>query len=115
MKVAITTKGPNLGCQVDPRFGRAEHLLVVDTQTGICQTHDNSANAQSPSGSGVRAGERIVNLGVQVLITGHVGPKALRVCQASGIEVFVVQAGTAQDALRAWEASELKSLTDSTA
>jgi len=31
MKIAITSTGPDLEAQVDPRFGRAQYLLVVDT------------------------------------------------------------------------------------
>jgi len=110
MKVAITTRGANLGCAIDPRFGRAEHILVVDTESGVCATHDNATRSDALSGAGVQTGKTVVDLGAKVVITGHVGPKALQVLQAAGVEVYAA-AGTAQDALRALQTGELKPVT----
>ena len=31
MKLAITSQGQGLDSQVDPRFGRAAYILIVDT------------------------------------------------------------------------------------
>ena len=53
----------------------------------------------------------VVDLGVEALITGNMGPKAMQVLQAGGVEVFVVSGGTGQDALRAFEAGELTPIT----
>ena len=108
MKVAITVKGPNLDSQVDARFGRAERILIVDTNTGLCETHDNSHPAQANSGAGVQAGKSVVDLGARALITGNVGPKAFQVLQAGGVEVYEAANRTAQDALRTLEAGELE-------
>ena len=111
MKVALTTEGANLGCQMDARFARAEHILVVDTKTGQFETHDNFDIAQAASGAGIQAGKKVVDLGVQALVTGNMGPKAFQVLQAGGVEVFLVQGGTAQDALRSLEAGTLEQIT----
>jgi predicted Fe-Mo cluster-binding NifX family protein len=108
MKVAITTKGANLGCMIDTRFGRAEHILIVDTKSGVCDTHDNSTTTDAVSGAGVQTGKTIVDLGAEAVITGHVGPKAFQVLQATGVGVYTVAGGTAQDALRAFEAGKLE-------
>ena len=108
MKVAITAKDKTLGCQMDPRFGRAAYFLIVDTDSGECEAHDNRACAQSVSGAGVQAGKNVVDLGASVLITGNMGPKALGVLQAGGVEVFAGLSGTAQNALRRFQAGQLK-------
>jgi len=34
MKIAISTSGVGPDAPVDPRFGRAKHFLVFDTETG---------------------------------------------------------------------------------
>ena len=88
MKVAITTKGATLGCAVDTRFGRAEHILLVDTNSGVCETHDNSTTADALSGAGVQTGKTVVDLGADVVITGHVGPKAFQVLQSANIKTI---------------------------
>ncbi len=108
MKVAITAENTTLGCQMDPRFGRAAYFLIVDTDSGECQAHDNRVCAQSASGAGIQAGKTVVDLGVTALLTGNMGPKALGVLQAGGVEVFAGVTGTAQDALRRFQAGELK-------
>ena len=33
MKVAVTSKGTSLDSVIDPRFGRAPYILIVDTDT----------------------------------------------------------------------------------
>ncbi len=33
MKIAITSKGKDLESEIDPRFGRAAYILVVDTDS----------------------------------------------------------------------------------
>ena len=108
MKVAITAEGTTLSCQMDPRFGRAHYFLIVDTDSGQCDAHDNAANAQSASGAGIQAGKTVVDLGVTALITGNMGPKALEVLQAGGVEIYAGVSGTAQDALRAFQAGKLE-------
>jgi predicted Fe-Mo cluster-binding NifX family protein len=110
MKVAITAKGANLGCRMEPRFGRAEHLLIVDTMTGMCDTHDNSRNAEAVSGAGVHAAKMVADWGADALLTGHVGPKAFQVLDAAGVDVYFAASGTAQDALRAFESGQLAAL-----
>lgn len=108
MKVAITSAGTTLASPMDPRFGRAQYYLIVDTDIGKFKVHDNSCNAQAATGAGIQAGKTIVDLGVKALITGNMGPKALEVLQAGGVDVYAGVTGTAQDALRAFEAGKLE-------
>jgi predicted Fe-Mo cluster-binding NifX family protein len=42
MKLAITSKGTDLDSEVDPRFGRAAYILIVDTFSLGVQVLDNS-------------------------------------------------------------------------
>ena len=95
MKVAITVKGLGLGCQLEPRFGRAEHFVIVETEYGQCELFDNTRNSRANSGAGVQTSQQILDLGVAAVITGHVGPKALQVLQAGGVDVYTRVGGTA--------------------
>ena len=49
MNIAITAQGKELSSEIDLRFGRAQWLLVVDTETGDCQAHDNTVNLNGRS------------------------------------------------------------------
>jgi len=44
MKVAVTSQGDTLDSQVDPRFGRAAYILIVDTETLEFEAFDNNEN-----------------------------------------------------------------------
>lgn len=50
MKVAMTTKGTELYSQIDQRFGRAKWLLLMDTQIGLSEAHDNTVNLNAVLG-----------------------------------------------------------------
>ncbi|MCA1793700.1 MAG: hypothetical protein LC660_07485 [Desulfobacteraceae bacterium] len=47
MKIAITSTGRDLSAEVDPRFGRAAYILVVDTDTLDFEIIDNAENKNS--------------------------------------------------------------------
>jgi predicted Fe-Mo cluster-binding NifX family protein len=108
MNVAITAQGTGLDSPVEPRFGRARYLLLVELETGRFRVHDNAQNADAPQGAGVQSAQALANLGTQVLLTGIVGPKALATLQAAGISVYVGVTGTVTQALAAFRAGQLQ-------
>jgi predicted Fe-Mo cluster-binding NifX family protein len=99
MKVAVTAQGGGLGSELDPRFGRAKWFVVVDTETGEHVAIDNSAGAGAPSGAGVAAGQRVIEAGVDAVITGHCGPNAESVLKAAGIDIVERVGCTVQEAV----------------
>ena len=107
MKVAITSQGPETTSPVDPRFGRARYFVVVDTETNEATAHDNSQNLNAMQGAGVQAGQNVVSLGVQAVVTGNVGPKAFRALQAGGVAIYTGASGTVADALADLKAGRL--------
>ena len=66
MKIAITSTGKDLDAQVDPRFGRCQYFLVVDTDTMEFEAFEN-ANAQNSGGSGIQAGQFMAQKDVQAV------------------------------------------------
>ena len=66
MKIAVTSQGPDLNSQVDPRFGRTKNFIVVDTDTEEFSVHDNSQNLNAAQGAGIQAGRTVAELGVEV-------------------------------------------------
>ncbi len=112
MKIAITTQGQDLSSQLDPRFGRAKWLIVVDTETGDFQAHDNTVNVNAAQGAGIQTGQNIANLGADAVITGNVGPNAFKTLNTANVKVFLSKASTAQEVLELFKESKLQEVTE---
>jgi len=108
MKVAVTSQGADLASEVDPRFGRAKFFIVVDTETGRSTTHDNAQNLNAVQGAGIQAAQNAVNLGVDAVITGSVGPKAFTTLQAGNVKAYIGATGSVTAAVEQLEAGQLE-------
>ena len=97
MKVVITAQGNELSSEVDLRFGRAQYLIVMDTETGDFQAHSNTVNLNAAQGAGIQTGRNVAEFGVEALITGNVGPNAFRTLSAAGVKVFLSEKQTVAD------------------
>ncbi len=86
-RVAVTSEGPTLDDQVDPRFGRAGGFVVVDLDTMETRYIDNGQTQMMSQGAGIQAAQLIAGAGADCLLTGYVGPKAFEALSAVGIKV----------------------------
>ncbi len=114
MKIAVTAQGRDLDAAVDPRFGRATCFVVVDTETGAFSVTDNAQNLNAPQGAGIQAGKNVVDLGVEALITGNVGPKAFATLTAAGIAIHTGATGSVGEAIEQFKAGALESAAGAT-
>ena len=108
MKLAITSTGKELDSNLDPRFGRTAYFIVVDPDTMAFEVVENSQNLNLPQGAGIQAGKTIADHHVDVLITGHCGPKAFKVLQNAGVEVMTGAGGKVIDAIAQFNNGELE-------
>lgn len=108
MNIAITSFGPELTSGVDPRFGRTCCFLVIDTETGEFSCVDNKQNLAAAQGAGIQAGKTVVDLGVDAVITRHVGPKAFSTLEAGGVSVYTGATGTVAHAVEQFKAGQLQ-------
>lgn len=108
MKLAVTAQGADMDAAVDPRFGRAKYFVVVDAESGEWRAVDNAVNLNAAQGAGIQAAQAVAALGVQAVLTGQVGPKALVALQAGKVAVFAGAAGTVRQAVEDWKAGRLK-------
>ena len=86
-RIAVTSEGPDFSDAVDARFGRAGGLVLVDLATMATTYVDNGSAQALAQGAGIRAVENLVQAGAQIIMTGHVGPKAFTALKAVGIRV----------------------------
>jgi predicted Fe-Mo cluster-binding NifX family protein len=107
MKILVTAKGKTLDAPIDPRFGRAEVFLVLDTDSQALEAVDNRAGREAAQGAGILAAEQAVTLGAEVVLTGHCGPNSFRALTAAGVKVFSGLSGTAREAVESFQAGRL--------
>lgn len=107
MKIVVTSKGRTLEDAVDPRFGRAAYFIVIDSETGAFEAHDNAQNLNASQGAGIQAAQSVVNLGADALVSGHCGPRAFQVLSSAGVKIFNTNAGTVAEAVEEFRAGSL--------
>ncbi|MBL4904367.1 MAG: NifB/NifX family molybdenum-iron cluster-binding protein [Desulfocapsa sp.] len=100
MTIAITATGNTLDSMVDPRFGRAAWILIIDTKTNqLIESIDNTAGKEAAHGAGIAAAAQVADKGVEALLTGRVGPKALPVLEKAGVQTINDISGSVLEAI----------------
>ncbi len=107
MKVCISATTNDLNAPIDPRFGRAQGFLLVDTDTMAFEYVDNQGIMAS-GGAGTKAAQLIVDKGAQAVLTGNVGPNAFNALCTAGIPIYVGLTGTAREAVEKFKQGLLK-------
>jgi predicted Fe-Mo cluster-binding NifX family protein len=77
---------------MDPRFGRAVGFLVLDERGSIVQYAENP-HKDAGHGAGPAAAGLMHELGVEAVISGEFGPKALSALTALGIAPYLAPPG----------------------
>lgn len=103
MRIAVTSKGTDLESLVDPRFGRAKYILVIDTESYEYKVLDNSENTNALKGAGIQAAAMVSDNDAEVVFTGFCGPNAFKTLTMAGIKVVNNVAGTVRDAVKAFQ------------
>ncbi|PIE68559.1 MAG: dinitrogenase iron-molybdenum cofactor biosynthesis protein [Deltaproteobacteria bacterium] len=107
MKIAVTSSGQDLSSPVDPRFGRAAYIIIVDSATMAFEAVDNQKNVQAFKGAGIQAATMVSEKGAEALLTGYCGPNAFKTLQAAGVKVVQDVTGTVEEAVQRCAAGEL--------
>jgi predicted Fe-Mo cluster-binding NifX family protein len=108
MRIAISSQDKDLNANLDPRFGRAAYFIIVDPETMAFEVVENSQNLNLSQGAGIQAVKTIADNKVDVLITGHCGPKAFKVLQGAGVKIVTGAGGTVADAIAQFNSGELE-------
>jgi predicted Fe-Mo cluster-binding NifX family protein len=107
VKICVTAAGNKLDTPVDPRVGRAAYFIIVDSETMAFEAVSNMA-VGAMSGAGIQAAQTIASKGVNVLITGNVGPNAFQALASAGIKIVVGASGTVREVVEKYKRGELK-------
>ena len=112
-RICVTAASGNLDAQIDPRFGRCQYLLIVESETMAFEAVPNIAS-NAASGAGIQAAQVIASKGIKVLVTGNVGPNAFQALSAAGIKVVTGAFGNVKEAIEKYERGELKETSSPT-
>ena len=111
MKIAVSANGKDLDAHIDPRFGRCSYFVIVDTDNMSFEAYDNE-NTGLAGGAGIQSAQFVVSKGAEVVITGNIGPNALRVLSAAGVRRFIGQEGTVSRAIDEYKKGSLRSMSE---
>ena len=70
MRIAISAAGPTLDAEVDPRFGRCQYFIIVDSDTLEFEAIKNP-NIGLMSRTGIQSSKVMAHRGVQAILTGE--------------------------------------------
>jgi predicted Fe-Mo cluster-binding NifX family protein len=109
MKVIITAITDNIEGAFNPRFGRSDYFILVDTETKDWEAFQNPA-ASAAGGAGPQAVQFIADKGANAVISGRYGPSAFAALNAAGLEAFIAKQGSVNEVLEQFLADALESV-----
>lgn len=107
LRIAVSAVSGSLDAQIDPRFGRCQCFIIVDSEKLDFEAVPNVSKS-APSGAGIRAAQIIADKGVKIVLTGRVGPNASQALSSAGIEVVTGVSGTVKDAVEKFKMGQLQ-------
>ena len=106
MKIAITAQGETLDSPLDPRFGRCAFFLIFDDSQKSVQVVPNAA-VGAAHGAGITAAQKVLEIGVQVVLTGNLGPNAFNVLMQGGVKAYRANPGPVSQAIDQYHNNKL--------
>lgn len=110
MNVAVAAAGMDLDAPTDPRFGRCQYFVLVNTETMAFEAISNVAAMQG-SGAGIAAVQLVANAGAEAVIAANLGPNAYQALSAGGLKVYSAAGGTVREAIEALKGGQLSEIS----
>ena len=108
MKIAISTTTAGEAATLEMRFGRCPYFAVYDSETKEFEWFENEG-IKATSGAGTGAAQALINRGIDIVISGQFGPKAVQVLEAGKIKMLLAPADMPLDeVISKWQAGTLK-------
>ncbi|MDH7602901.1 MAG: NifB/NifX family molybdenum-iron cluster-binding protein [Armatimonadota bacterium] len=113
MKIAVCSSGTTLDSPMDPRFGRCQYFVLVDTDTLDFSAEPNPG-VQMGRGAGVAAAQVLSASGAEAVLAGNVGPNTFQALAAAGIPVYTCVAPTVREAVEQFKSGRLTQVSSAT-
>ena len=106
MKICVSAITDNLDSPVDPRFGRCRYFIIVEADTMQFEAVPNTAGT-AMHGAGIQAAQIVASKGVNMVITGNVGPNAYQALTSAGVKVVGNTSGTVREVVEQYKKGDL--------
>ncbi len=112
MKIAISTSTGGLDDKVSDVFGRTGSFTIVEVVDGEIKNIEIVKNefAVRGGGAGIAVSQFLADKGVEVVLTGSIGPNALSVLNSAGIKAYRASGMKVSEAIKRFLNNELEQI-----
>ena len=111
MKIAITSVTKEKESVIDERFGRCNYFAIYDTESKSFEFVENKG-VTSSQGAGIAAGQQLLDCGVEAVITGYVGPNAMKVLQGGNVNIYKCNGKSIQEEINLFSDNKLENINE---
>ncbi len=90
---------------VGQHFGKVPNYTIIDSETEEVEIVPNTS--EHTGGVGVPP-DQLSKIGVNIMLCGGLGTRAVQLFESYGIEVYTGAQGTAADTFNAWKSGKLE-------
>lgn len=110
MEIALTAKGLGLGAWLDPELATCGHIMIVDDRDRFRSWPNAFGGAELEND--VVLAQRLVESGVDALVTGTLSAEAYAVLRADAGRPVVTSYASIEEAVKAYLAGSLEDHTE---
>jgi len=91
MKIAISSKTKSIKGEISDVFGRCPYFVIVEIKGNEMKEIEviENKSIDQAGGAGVSTSQLVAEKGVEAVITGNVGPRALDIFKQFNIKVYL--------------------------
>ena len=115
MKICVSAAAGDLDAQIDWRFGRCPFFVIVEPDTMAFEAVPNE-NSIDVAGRAfcIAHPETLLNKGVDLVISGNIGPNIYHLFHAAGVDIATLTSGTVKEAVEMYKTGRLSEAEIST-
>jgi len=104
MRIAVTAKGAGLGAWLDADFARSLQIVIVGDDDRF-EAWPNPFRTVEGNAAGLDLARRLLESGVNALITGDIAPEAQAMLEQAGVRVQHAERGSVLELVEAFRAA----------
>lgn len=109
MKIGISANGKNKEDLLEIHFGRCEYFQVYDLESNTSKVVENKGILAS-GGAGIAAANQMIDEGIDVIISGSLGPNAFKLISKAGIKSYKCDEIPIKDVLIKYSNNDLEEI-----